>query len=90
MKSKVISAKQSPLNKKQRHCTLECGHSEWVTATRKPRMVEWSAQHHAYLTPESLASSQSVDDAETLAKIEAVKKEIASVGGVPRKFWHRH
>jgi hypothetical protein len=66
VKSKVVSAKQSPLNKKQWHCDLECGHSEWVTSTRKPRMVECSAQHHAHLTPESLASSQAVSNASAL------------------------
>ena len=30
-----------------------------------------------------------VDDADMLAQIENIKKEIASVGRVPRKFWHR-
>jgi hypothetical protein len=39
-KSKVIRANQSPLNKSQWHCDLECGCSQWVTAKQKPRMVE--------------------------------------------------
>ena len=45
MKQKVLRAKQSPLNKLQWDCDLACGHSEWVTAKRKPRTVECHAEH---------------------------------------------
>lgn len=49
MKSKVIRASQSPLNKLQWLCELDCGHEQWVTSKRKPRVVECSAQHSMHV-----------------------------------------
>lgn len=40
MKQNVIRATQSPLNKRQWLCELECGHEQWVTANRRPVKVE--------------------------------------------------
>lgn len=45
MKTKVIRASQSPLNKLQWLCELDCGHQQWVTSKRKPRVFECSNQH---------------------------------------------
>lgn len=49
MKSKVVRANQSPLNKLQWLCELDCGHEQWVTSKRKPRVVECSAKIHVAL-----------------------------------------
>lgn len=45
MKTKVLRADRSPLNKKQWLCELACGHEQWVTATRKPVQAECNAEH---------------------------------------------
>lgn len=36
MNIKVISVKRSPLNPRQWHMALECGHDQWVTSSNKP------------------------------------------------------
>jgi RNase P subunit RPR2 len=38
--TKVVAAKQSPLNRERWVVLLECGHEEWVTAKRRPKRAE--------------------------------------------------
>jgi hypothetical protein len=34
--SRIENVKQSPMNGKRWCCQLDCGHDEWITATRRP------------------------------------------------------
>lgn len=44
-KKKVLSATQSPLNKKQWLCELDCGHAIWVTSNRRPKFAICHNKH---------------------------------------------
>lgn len=63
MKSKVLRATQSPLNKMQWHCDLECGCSTWITSKRKPTRAECYADH-----PQTPADKVVNEQIEAMAK----------------------
>lgn len=42
LKVKVLRADQSPLNRKQWSCELECGCEKWITSSRRPTKTKCS------------------------------------------------
>lgn len=49
---KVTRVDRSPMNAQRWCCTLDCGHAQWVTSTRKPTRKTLRCEHVTHKSDE--------------------------------------